>query len=67
MVAFGEAQADGGVTVIQLETDPLAPAPTSPAWWDVPVAEVSDDPRVQAARTEYEEARRAQRQHVRPS
>ena len=25
---------------MQIETDPLAPAPSSEAWWDVPVAEV---------------------------
>ena len=28
-------------TVVHVETDPLVPAPDSPAWWDVPVAEVS--------------------------
>jgi 3D-(3,5/4)-trihydroxycyclohexane-1,2-dione acylhydrolase (decyclizing) len=34
------------------------------SWWDVPVAEVSDDDRVRAAREEYERARRAQRDYV---
>jgi 3D-(3,5/4)-trihydroxycyclohexane-1,2-dione acylhydrolase (decyclizing) len=52
---------------VYVEVDRYAGVPTYESWWDVPVAEVSDDPRVQAARTEYEEARRAQRQHVRPS
>ena len=30
----------------------------------MPVAEVADDPAVQAARAEYEQARRAQRHYV---
>ncbi len=29
-------------TVVQVETDPLVGAPGSEAWWDVPVAEVSE-------------------------
>ena len=32
--------ADGPV-LVQVETDPLVPAPDSGSWWDVPVAEVS--------------------------
>src|SRR6185312_14206963 len=39
--ALGEAQAADTTTVIHIETDPLVAAPDSPAWWDVPVAEVS--------------------------
>jgi 3D-(3,5/4)-trihydroxycyclohexane-1,2-dione acylhydrolase (decyclizing) len=39
--AIAAAQAAGNTTVIHVETDPLVPAPDSPAWWDVPVAEVS--------------------------
>ncbi|ODT64611.1 hypothetical protein ABS71_13065 [bacterium SCN 62-11] len=31
------------------------------SWWDVPVAEVSEDPEVRAARQRYEEAREARR------
>jgi 3D-(3,5/4)-trihydroxycyclohexane-1,2-dione acylhydrolase (decyclizing) len=30
-------------------------------WWDVPVAEVSDQPEVAAARHKYERGREAQR------
>ncbi len=30
------------VTVVYVKVDPLAPAPSSGCWWDVPVAEVSD-------------------------
>ena len=39
--AFADAQAADVTTVIHVETDPLVPAPDSPAWWDVPVAEVA--------------------------
>jgi 3D-(3,5/4)-trihydroxycyclohexane-1,2-dione acylhydrolase (decyclizing) len=33
-------------------------------WWDVPVAEVSEQSAVQQARAEYDEARRKQRWFV---
>jgi 3D-(3,5/4)-trihydroxycyclohexane-1,2-dione acylhydrolase (decyclizing) len=65
--ALDDAGRAPGPSVVYVEVDRYAGVPTYESWWDVPVAEVSDDPRVQAARTEYEEARRAQRQHVRPS
>ncbi len=54
-------------TVIHVETDPLAPAPDSPAWWDVPVAEVSALDSTQQARTAYEEHKTHQRTHLAPS
>jgi 3D-(3,5/4)-trihydroxycyclohexane-1,2-dione acylhydrolase (decyclizing) len=56
--------ADGGPVVVHIETDRYAGVPGYQGWWDVPVAEVSDDPAVQAARREYELDRAAQRQHV---
>ena len=63
--ALDEAKrADGGPVVIHVETDRYAGVPSYEGWWDVPVAEVSDDPAVQEARREYEEARKAQRQYV---
>lgn len=37
--------------------DREARVPGFESWWDVPVAELSDDPAVQAARQSYEEAR----------
>ncbi|HVE27928.1 MAG TPA: 3D-(3,5/4)-trihydroxycyclohexane-1,2-dione acylhydrolase (decyclizing) [Sporichthya sp.] len=49
------------VTVVYIRVDPLAPAPSSGCWWDVPVAEVSTLDSTQAARSAYEEAKRAQR------
>jgi 3D-(3,5/4)-trihydroxycyclohexane-1,2-dione acylhydrolase (decyclizing) len=63
--ALDEAKAaTGGPVVVHVETDRYAGVPSYEGWWDVPVAEVSDDPAVQKARREYEEARRAQRQYV---
>ena len=48
-------------TVIVIETDPLSATTAGGAWWDVPVAEVSTRPEVNAARQRYDEARRRQR------
>jgi 3D-(3,5/4)-trihydroxycyclohexane-1,2-dione acylhydrolase (decyclizing) len=53
-----------GPTVIHVDVDRYAGVPSYEGWWDVPVAEVSDSPDVQAARAAYDEARRAQRTHV---
>ena len=54
-------------TVVYVETDPKLPAPPSPAWWDVPVAEVSSLPSTQTARQEYEKRKGAQSAHIHPS
>jgi 3D-(3,5/4)-trihydroxycyclohexane-1,2-dione acylhydrolase (decyclizing) len=53
-----------GVTVVQIETDPLVGAPSSEAWWDVPVAEVSGLDTTQAAREAYEENKQAQKAYL---
>ncbi|HEU0213090.1 MAG TPA: 3D-(3,5/4)-trihydroxycyclohexane-1,2-dione acylhydrolase (decyclizing) [Jiangellaceae bacterium] len=45
-------------TVVHVRTDPSVPAPDSGAWWDVPVAEVSDLPATRQARATYEESRK---------
>jgi 3D-(3,5/4)-trihydroxycyclohexane-1,2-dione acylhydrolase (decyclizing) len=47
-----------GPTVIHVEVDRYAAVPGYETWWDVPVAEVSAVPEVQAARAEYERKRR---------
>jgi 3D-(3,5/4)-trihydroxycyclohexane-1,2-dione acylhydrolase (decyclizing) len=65
--ALAEAQAADTTTLIHIETDPLATAPDSPAWWDVPVAETSGLESTRAARTAYERNKGRQRAHVRPS
>jgi 3D-(3,5/4)-trihydroxycyclohexane-1,2-dione acylhydrolase (decyclizing) len=64
--AFAEAQASDVTTVVHVETDPLVPAPDSPAWWDVPVAEVSALDSTRAARTTYDENKARQRAHLAP-
>ncbi|GLY83303.1 3D-(3,5/4)-trihydroxycyclohexane-1,2-dione acylhydrolase (decyclizing) [Actinoallomurus iriomotensis] len=62
--ALATAKKSPHTTVIQIETDPLVPAPDSGAWWDVPVAETSALDTTRAARASYETARRAQRHHL---
>ena len=65
--AFAEAQAADVTTVIHVETDPLVPAPASPAWWDVPVAEVASLESTRDARAAYENQKARQRSHLRPA
>lgn len=64
--ALVSAKASTRTTVIHVETDPLVPAPDSPAWWDVPVAEVSTLDTTRRAREEYVGHRRQQRHHLAP-
>jgi len=64
--ALATAQASERTTVIHIETDPTVPAPSSSAWWDVPVAEVSALAATRAARAEYQEGKRTQRVALRP-
>ena len=59
--ALEQARAAERTTVVYVETDPLAPVPSSQSWWDVPVAEVSTLDSTQKARAAYEAAKRAQR------
>ncbi|MET0929804.1 MAG: hypothetical protein ABWX74_09805, partial [Aeromicrobium sp.] len=54
-------------TVIHVETDPLVPAPDSPAWWDVPVAEVSVLDSTREAREAYDDHKRSQRTYLAPA
>ncbi|GAA2008125.1 3D-(3,5/4)-trihydroxycyclohexane-1,2-dione acylhydrolase (decyclizing) [Catenulispora subtropica] len=62
--ALQRARAGDRITVVHVETDPLAEAPDGGAWWDVPVAEVSEIPSTRAARTGYEDAKKAQRPYL---
>ncbi|MBU2669310.1 3D-(3,5/4)-trihydroxycyclohexane-1,2-dione acylhydrolase (decyclizing) [Actinoplanes bogorensis] len=52
------------LTVVHIETDPLAPVPSSESWWDVPVPSVSALASTQEARTAYEAAKRSQRLYL---
>jgi 3D-(3,5/4)-trihydroxycyclohexane-1,2-dione acylhydrolase (decyclizing) len=62
--ALRAARAATRTTVVHVETDPLVPAPSSEAWWDVPVAEVSSLESTKGAREAYERARQSQRSYV---
>jgi 3D-(3,5/4)-trihydroxycyclohexane-1,2-dione acylhydrolase (decyclizing) len=64
--ALRAAAASEHTTLIQIETDPLVPAPSSEAWWDVPVAEVAELESTRAARAEYEQHKQAQRPYLAP-
>ena len=58
------ASTAGRPVVITIETDPLAAAPDSQSWWDVPVAEVSELEPVRQARAAYEAAQSRQRRYL---
>jgi 3D-(3,5/4)-trihydroxycyclohexane-1,2-dione acylhydrolase (decyclizing) len=66
-IALAEARDATGPVVIHIEVDRYAGVPSYEGWWDVPVAEVSDDAAVRAARERYERAREAQRSHLAPA
>jgi 3D-(3,5/4)-trihydroxycyclohexane-1,2-dione acylhydrolase (decyclizing) len=59
--ALAQAREADGPVVVYIESDRYAGVPSYESWWDVPVAEVSDDEEVRAARAAYERARAAQR------
>jgi 3D-(3,5/4)-trihydroxycyclohexane-1,2-dione acylhydrolase (decyclizing) len=63
--ALKQARDHDRLTVVHIETDPLAPVPSSQSWWDVPVAAVSTLDSTTAAREAYEAAKRGQRAHLR--
>src|SRR5262249_31309018 len=62
--ALAGARGADGPVVVHIEADRYAGVPGYESWWDVPVAEVSDEPSVRAAREEYDRARRLQRIHL---
>jgi 3D-(3,5/4)-trihydroxycyclohexane-1,2-dione acylhydrolase (decyclizing) len=62
--ALVKARTADRTTVVHIETDPLAPVPSSESWWDVPVAQTAALESTQAARRAYERAKRAQRGYL---
>jgi len=64
--ALAAARHEPGPVLVHIETDPLVPAPGSEAWWDVPVAEVSELEPTREARKAYEAAKGAQRPFLAP-
>jgi 3D-(3,5/4)-trihydroxycyclohexane-1,2-dione acylhydrolase (decyclizing) len=59
------ARGEDGPVVIHIEADRYRGVPSYESWWDVPVAEVSEEETVRAAREGYERAHAAQRQYLR--
>ena len=53
-----------GPVLVEVETDPLIPAPDSGSWWDVPVAEVSHLDATLEARKSYDEQKGHQRRFL---
>ncbi|NUR58823.1 MAG: 3D-(3,5/4)-trihydroxycyclohexane-1,2-dione acylhydrolase (decyclizing) [Catenulispora sp.] len=62
--ALARAKDADWITVVHVATDPLAGAPDGGAWWEVPVAEVSEIASTRAARTGYEDSKKAQRPYL---
>jgi 3D-(3,5/4)-trihydroxycyclohexane-1,2-dione acylhydrolase (decyclizing) len=62
--ALDEARGADGPVVVHIETDRYEGVPSYDGWWEVPVAEVSEDPAVRAAREAFERDRKAQRQYL---
>ncbi|MBN9102164.1 MULTISPECIES: 3D-(3,5/4)-trihydroxycyclohexane-1,2-dione acylhydrolase (decyclizing) [unclassified Pseudonocardia] len=59
--AIATSRASDRTTAIHIETDPLAPVPSSESWWDVPVSEVAQLDSTQQARKTYEAHKTTQR------
>jgi 3D-(3,5/4)-trihydroxycyclohexane-1,2-dione acylhydrolase (decyclizing) len=64
--ALSAARGNEGPVVIHIVADRYAGVPSYDGWWDVPVAEVSEQPAVKAAREEYERRLPSQRAHLEP-
>lgn len=62
--ALRKARDASRTTVVYVETDPLIAAPSSDAWWDVPVAEVAGLATTERAREAYVIEKRRQRPHL---
>lgn len=65
--ALTEARAVDGPSAVYVKTDRYSGVPDYEGWWDVPVAEVSADADVNAARAAYELARQDQRIYLKES
>ncbi len=63
-VLLERAKSEPGPVLIAISTDPLVPAPSSEAWWDVAVAEVSALTSTKQARATYETAKARQRPYL---
>ncbi|HEY2440338.1 MAG TPA: 3D-(3,5/4)-trihydroxycyclohexane-1,2-dione acylhydrolase (decyclizing) [Solirubrobacteraceae bacterium] len=64
---LADARGADGPVVIHVAADRYAAVPSYDGWWDVPVAEVSEQDSVRAARDAYERARTGQRSYIEPA
>jgi 3D-(3,5/4)-trihydroxycyclohexane-1,2-dione acylhydrolase (decyclizing) len=64
--ALDVAKAATRTTVIHIDTDPVAPVPSSESWWDVPVSQVSELDSTQQAYATYEQRKATQRSYLTP-
>jgi len=64
--ALSQARTQAQTSVIVVETDYSESVPAYESWWDVPIAEVSKMPAVQAARADYEKAKKDERYFLAP-
>jgi len=62
--ALASARGADGPVVVYISTDRYAGVPSYEGWWDVPVAEVSEEETVRAARAEYDRAHTSERQYL---
>jgi 3D-(3,5/4)-trihydroxycyclohexane-1,2-dione acylhydrolase (decyclizing) len=58
------ARAAQHTTVVHVETDPLAPVPSSESWWDVPVSQTSTVDSTRRAYQDYEAHKASQRDYL---
>jgi 3D-(3,5/4)-trihydroxycyclohexane-1,2-dione acylhydrolase (decyclizing) len=65
--ALRQAKASDRTTAVHIETDPLAPVPSSGGWWDVPVSEVAQLESTQQARKTYDANKANQRPYLSPA
>ncbi len=59
--AYAQAQRNAETTVVHVPIDRYVSVPGYDSWWDVPVAEVSEMPSVQAAREDWAKMRAKER------
>ncbi len=64
--AIAPVQGVGPHHRVHIETDPLAPVPSSESWWDVPVSEVAALDSTNEARKTYEAHKAGQRPLITP-
>jgi 3D-(3,5/4)-trihydroxycyclohexane-1,2-dione acylhydrolase (decyclizing) len=63
--ALAGARGADGPVVVYIEADRYKGVPSYESWWDVPVAEVSEEDGVRTAREGYDQAHERQRQYLR--